>query len=305
MQEDIKKPKLEDSNEDFNLESEDPTDFCDIESIDIDDSDMTDDVIEITEEDIEDFKKLDNELLNASDTDAGISKHKANGKHALKYDTIFKGKRDEVIDEEDSMDSSFNTNWSADVSTLYHHESQNNDEYIREKELKEKVYKVLTTSTNLDFDQNRRKPSRVDFNNYFFLLKTELCNDKFTNIQLFNELSFYFSDNLFNMFKLLDNKWRNLVISELQEHIGKINSDKTVEHRNIPLGSEIEFKSYDLINECDIKVTGEVSEIICDGKYMINSFENYYEIEICHITRILNNTKYKYNLNKLNNIDFL
>jgi hypothetical protein len=30
-----------------------------------------------------------------------------------------------------------------------------------------------------------------------------------------------------------------------------------------------------------------------------------YELRITDITKILNNTKFKYNLNKLNNIDFL
>jgi len=298
MEEDIKKPKKEDIPDDISMDTDD-MDFCDIN---FDDSDV-DEVIEITEEDIEDFKKLDEEVVD--DDFETISKHKANGKHSLKYDTIFKGKKDEVTEEDIIDDTSFNNNWGADVSTQYYHESQNNDEYIREKELKEKVYKVLCSSTQLDFNQNRRKPSRVDFNNYFFLLKTELSGDKFTNIELFNELSFYFSDNLFNMFKLLDNKWRNLIICELQDHIGKRSSDKSIEHKNIPLGSEIEFKSYDLINQVEIMVTGEVTEVICNDKYMVNSFENYYEVDICHVTKILNNTKYKYNLNKLNNIDFL
>ena len=40
--------------------------------------------------------------------------------------------------------------------------------------------------------------------------------ESFTNIELFNELAVYLSDNLFNMFKLLDNKWRNLIINELK-----------------------------------------------------------------------------------------
>ncbi len=55
---------------------------------------------------------------------------------------------------------------------------------------------------------NRRKPSKSDFNHYYFLLKTHLKDESFTNIELFNELAIYFSDNIFNMFKLLDNKWK-------------------------------------------------------------------------------------------------
>lgn len=39
--------------------------------------------------------------------------------------------------------------------------------------------------------------------------------------------------------------------------------------------------------------------------FKIDSYENIYTIHLSQITKILNNTKFKYNLNKLNNIDFL
>jgi hypothetical protein len=39
--------------------------------------------------------------------------------------------------------------------------------------------------------------------------------------------------------------------------------------------------------------------------FKIDSYENIYDVDIKQITKILNNTKFKYNLNKLNNIDFL
>ena len=39
--------------------------------------------------------------------------------------------------------------------------------------------------------------------------------------------------------------------------------------------------------------------------FKVDSYENIYEVELEKITKILNNTKFKYNLNKLNNIDFL
>ena len=78
--------------------------------------------------------------------------------------------------------------------------------------------------------------------------------------ELFNELAVYFSDNLFNMFKLLDNKWRNLIISELQEHIGKQHYSKDVMNRNIHMGTEIEFKAYDDSIKETIHITGVVIE---------------------------------------------
>ncbi len=171
---------------------------------------------------------------------------------------------------------------------------------------KEKVYEVLAEHTDLNFLNNRRKPSRTDFNHFYYLLKTNLQEENFTNVEIFNELAVYFSDNLFNMFKLLDNRWRNLIISELQEHIGKQPYSKEIMNRNIHLGTEIEFKIYDSsINEI-IHVTGVVIETFYDESiYKIDSYEKIYEVGLEDITKILNNTKFRYNLNKLNNIDFL
>jgi hypothetical protein len=155
---------------------------------------------------------------------------------------------------------------------------------------------------------NRRKPSKSDFNYFYYLLKTNLQQEKFSNIEIFNELSVYFSDNLFNMFKLLDNKWRNMIISELQEHIGKQNYSKEVRNKNIHVGTEVEFLHPDPfdIREELLKITGVVIEADYESStYRIDSYERIYDVELKYITKILNNTKFRYNLNKLNNIDFL
>ena len=103
------------------------------------------------------------------------------------------------------------------------------------------------------------------------------------------------------MFKLLDTKWRNLVITELQDHIGKTDSSKEIKNRNIYTGTELEFIGAD-----NLLVTGVVIE--CDyeaSEFKVDSYENVYIVSLTNITQILNNTKFKYNLNKLNNIDFL
>ena len=42
-----------------------------------------------------------------------------------------------------------------------------------------------------------------------------------------------------------------------------------------------------------------------NDEYTINSYENVYIVNLSDVVEILNNTKFKYNLNKLNNIDFL
>jgi hypothetical protein len=53
-------------------------------------------------------------------------------------------------------------------------------------------------------------------------------------------------------------------------------------------------------------ITGVVIEAYYENStFKIDSFENIYIISIDNITKILNNTKFKYNLNKLNHIDFI
>jgi hypothetical protein len=107
------------------------------------------------------------------------------------------------------------------------------------------------------------------------------------------------------MFKLLDNKWRNLIIVELQDHIGKNTNSKEITNRNIYIGTELEFSHKDALGKEKV-FTGVVQEADYDNSiFKIDSFEKIYEVHINSIIKILNNTKFKYNLNKLNNIDFL
>ena len=269
-----------------------------------DDIDHNDDVIEVDEDDL----KFD--IKPEETSDVVLSKHTMQGKHSLKYDSIFKGKKEDPLDEEsvEANTSSFNETFEVDKTSQYWFESIDNENYIKEKRVKERVYEVLSTNTDINFLNNRRKPSRVDFNHYYYLLKTNLKNESFTNIELFNELAVYFSDNLFNMFKLLDNKWRNLIISELQDHIGKQINSNEITNRNIYIGTEIEFLGEDPSNMSDelIHITGVVVESNYEfSTFQVNSYEKIYDVDIKNITKILNNTKFKYNLNKLNNIDFL
>ena len=233
-----------------------------------------------------------------------ISKHKESGKHKLEYDSIFKGKKQEVL-EDDYTIGYFNDDFSYDPQSFYHFETQNNDEYVASKKLKDGIYKILVDKTELNFKNSRRKPSKEDFNNYFEMLKEGLEGNGFTNIEIFNELSYYFSDNLFNMFKLLNTEWRNLIIQELQEHIGNTpDNSKEVRAKNITVGAEVEF----ILEEerGNRVITGVVRKLDHENKiYDIDSYELLYEVPIEYITKILNNEKFKYNLNKLNNLDIL
>jgi len=296
--------ELEDNS---NFEEEVPEEDSDSSSDDVgeslisDDTDDIDIIIEISEDDAE------VEEEPPAQDDVILSKHKVQGKHSLKYDSIFKGKKDEKLDEEagDQANMYFNEKFEVDKSSFFYVESYDNEFYIRQKNVKEKVYNVLLAHTSINFLNNRRKPSKSDFNHYYHLLKVNLEDDGFTNIELFNELSVYFSDNLFNMFKLLDNKWRNLIIIELQDHIGKNTNSKEITNRNIYVGTELEFSHLDPLGK-EKNFTGVVVETDYDESiFKIDSYENIYEIHITSVTKILNNTKFKYNLNKLNNIDFL
>lgn len=289
---------IEDPIEDDNLQKPDDSEDSEenIDDIISDDDDSTDMVIEI-EPDLE--VKTDQDII--------LSKHTLEGKHSLNYDSIFKGKKDDILNEDDSDANStyFNDNFEVDKSSNYWFESVDNENYIKQKRIKERVYTILTNNTDLNFEQNRRKPSKIDFNEYYYLLKVNLKEEGFSNIEIFNELSVYFSDNLFNMFKLLDNKWRNMIINELQDHIGKRSNSNEVKNRNIYEGTEIEFTHTDLEGNI-IHITGVVTEThYITSEFKVDSYENIYMVSIDSITKILNNTKFKYNLNKLNNIDFL
>ncbi len=276
------------------------------ESIFSDDDVEMEIVIEISEDDSIELSEDDTKIKEVEE-DIVLSKHKLQGKHSLKYDSIFKGKKEDKVEqeEEDYTAMYFNERFEVDKSSYMYLESQDNETYIRSKNIKEKVYQVLLEKTSINFLNNRRKPSRADFNHYYHLLKVNLDDDGFTNIELFNELSIYFSDNLFNMFKLLDNKWRNLIIIELQDHIGKYNNSKEITNRNIHVGTEIEFEHQDALENVKIFTGVVVVTDYRNSTFEVNSYENHYEIHISKITKILNNTKFKYNLNKLNNIDFL
>jgi len=251
---------LEESNEDE--VSEDSGEI----SILSDDSDDLEIVLEISDEEGSEGSETE------SEDEVVLSKHKVQGKHSLKYDSIFKGKKEDKVDEDfDQTSMYFNEKFEVDKSSFFYVESQDNEFYVRQKNVKEK----------------------------------HLENDGFTNIELFNELSVYFSDNLFNMFKLLDNKWRNLIITELQDHIGKNKNSKEITNRNIYIGTELEFSHIDPLGSSRV-YTGVVLETdYQESIFKIDSYENVYEVHITSIIRILNNSKFKYNLNKLNNIDFL
>jgi hypothetical protein len=147
------------------------------------------------------------------------NKHRQEGKHTLQRDTIFKGKLEEkqVTSEGTEFHSNASDTSYNDSFKLFDVEYDSyTDDYLNQNNLTKDVFNILQTKTNLDFKQNRRKPNKETFNNYYNLLLKEL-GFRYTKSEIFVELSYYFTDNIFNMFKLLDKKPATIIIKELMQ----------------------------------------------------------------------------------------
>jgi hypothetical protein len=175
-------------------------------------------IIEIEEEEFIDFDDV-SEIEENDDFDLihkfNTNKHRQEGKHALKRDTIFKGKLEEKKDNNDIPHHHNNDN-NYDNVNIFEIQYNENDDYLSSSDLTKDVYDILNNKTNLDFKQNRRKPNKETFNNYYNLLVKEL-GYRYTRSEIFVELSYYFTDNIFNMFKLLDKKPATYIIKELTQ----------------------------------------------------------------------------------------
>lgn len=94
---DFEGPSMEEFDDDT-----DDTDDSSSDDLGFEDDDNLDIIIEIDEDElnlIEDIKPIPSE-----NDDIVLSKHKIEGKHSLKYDSIFKGKKDDIVDEDDTAD---------------------------------------------------------------------------------------------------------------------------------------------------------------------------------------------------------
>jgi hypothetical protein len=139
------------------------------------------------------------------------NKHKIPGKHKLKYDSIFKGKKD----KDEDVDTHRFEGFDVDTSSVSWQTKYDFEEYNRLKDLRQEIYEIIIDKTAINLKANRRKPGRTDFNDYYKLLTENLDMKKYSHSEIFTELSFYFSENVYNMFKLLDQKWGKLIMKEL------------------------------------------------------------------------------------------
>lgn len=190
----------------------------DIESIENLDEDTLDNLDEtISTSDDEDLETDDVDIMFKFNT----NNHKIEGKHALKRDTIFKGKLEDGLDQVDEYfniqdEININDGLPIEVGTNYEFESKHNEDYVNRLNLSRDVHQMLSENTELDFSCNRRKPNRQAFNDYYKMLIDNIGKE-YTKAEIFVELSYYFTDNIFNMFKLLNKEYATQIIIELKQ----------------------------------------------------------------------------------------
>ena len=212
------------NNDKFIDDEEEINDDNDLSNIEIDEESEDEIQIEIDDED----EHVDTEFDIMFKGRA--NKHKLEGTHSLKRDTIFMGKLDEETteDEFETSTADYDTdNYDIERGSSYEIETRHYEDYQYKKNLTKDIYDILDEKTEIDFVQNRRKPNKQTFNNYYKMCIDELGH-KYTKSEIFVELSYYFTDNIFNMFKLLNKKHTTSIIIELKEKgyltdIGNIN----------------------------------------------------------------------------------
>lgn len=215
IQKNINEEEVEDLEFSDQFDDYDNSDDETNDAMDIDDDYLSEDYeekITIEEEysyEISDDESSKFDLLYHFNT----NKHKQEGKHRLKEDTIFKGKNEKKSEEYEEYGFEENNDYN-DIINFFDYESVEYSNSVEQNNLTKDVYDILKNKTDIDFTQNRRKPNKETFNFYYSLLISEL-GFKYTKSEIFVELSFYFTDNIFNMYKLLDKKSATTIIKEL------------------------------------------------------------------------------------------
>lgn len=231
------KKKKQEIEDDFDIDEQDEIIQDEIIPNEIDEIESVEDISAIDECEID---TMDDCLVEDDEMDFDIlfknsaNKHKLDGKHSLKRDTIFKGKLDdsEQVSAEENISYYTDTvenisSYQIQVGSIFEQESRYQQDYLNQKKLSQDVFELLQDKTEIDFTSNRRKPNRTTFNGYYKMLLTEL-DTKYSQSEIFVELSYYFTDNIFNMFKLLEKKYATNIIKELNQKgylqdIGNIN----------------------------------------------------------------------------------
>lgn len=158
-----------------------------------------------------------------------ISKHKIRDKHRLKYDSIFKGKKEYITEEEDSV-ANFTlsaSNYDVDPSRSYYEEKFDQFELIRLSDMRTEMHDIISKHSKIDLSATiRRKPSKKEFNMIYGIIADTLDMQKYTYTEIFVEFAQYYSDNLENMFKFLDEGWGGKISAELIHKSKEYNKNK-------------------------------------------------------------------------------
>lgn len=200
-----------------NDELEDLENDENIDDLFLDDYDESNSDSDDEDEDVEDDEDDVDELMFKLNT----NNHKIEGKHSLARDTIFKGKIEDVDQDFDHSGNpdgmTLNEGFPIETGTSFEFESKYNEDYVGRLNLSQDIYDLLKEKTDLDFSANRRKPNRQAFNNYYKML-LENIGKEYTKSEIFVDLSYYFTDNIFNMFKLLDKEYATQIIIDLKKN---------------------------------------------------------------------------------------
>ena len=132
-------------DDDINIDDNclDTSDDNDLDETDIDSDEMT--VIEDGDDSNTDDISKDKVLEKKE------SKHKEAGKHALQYDSIFKGKKEDSDLDEYILESvSKNNSFDPDASSSYAFERESPTEYTRLNRLKQNLYDVIINDLKLN-----------------------------------------------------------------------------------------------------------------------------------------------------------
>lgn len=182
------------------------------------------DIFEINDDDVELEIDEDEESLDPFDLKftSSVNKHKLEGTHRLQKDVIFNPEISDTSDEIIEEDSTYIDDYEAsretynDIYKHVHGADQEFEGFITDIELSNDVYEILSTRTKIDLTSNRRKPNKATFNNYYEMLIKDLHN-KYSKAEIFVELTHYFTDNLFNGFKLLEKKHATGILLEMKD----------------------------------------------------------------------------------------
>lgn len=182
------------------------------------DDEFQEELIEAEEEfkDLVEEELTEKEQLDLNFYELNTNKHRREGKHSLKRDTILKGKVQKVEEEDDTEKMKYNSVDKIDSASIYEFEYRSNEEYTHQKGLSNDIYAILRDDIKLNFNINRKKPKKETFNKYYEVIIQKI-GKKYTKSEIFVELAYYFTDSIFNCFKLLNKDYSLDIIKELKD----------------------------------------------------------------------------------------